>query len=66
MMPQEPTRTARIEARIAPDALAIIKRAAAVQGCSVSDFAVAAARSGSRPRALAVSLITLLVAAEHS
>jgi len=42
-MPPEPTRTARIEARIAPDALAIVKRAAEIQGRSVSDFVVAAA-----------------------
>ena len=42
-MPQEPTRTSRIEARIAPDALAIVKRAAEIQGRSVSDFVVAAA-----------------------
>jgi uncharacterized protein (DUF1778 family) len=44
MMPQERTRTARIEARIAPDALAIVKRAAEIQGRSVSDFVIAAAR----------------------
>jgi uncharacterized protein (DUF1778 family) len=44
MMPQEPTRTARIEARIAPDALAVVKRAAEIQGRSVSDFVVAAAQ----------------------
>jgi uncharacterized protein (DUF1778 family) len=44
MMPQEPTRTARIEARIAPDALAVVKRAAEIQGRSVSDFIVAAAQ----------------------
>ncbi len=43
-MAQEPTRTARIEARITPDALAVIKRAAEIQGRSVSDFVVAAAR----------------------
>ena len=43
-MPQEPTRTARIEARIAPDALAVVKRAAEMQGRSVSDFVVAAAQ----------------------
>jgi uncharacterized protein (DUF1778 family) len=42
-MIQEPARTARIEARIAPDSLAIIKRAAELQGRSVSDFVVAAA-----------------------
>ena len=43
-MAQESTRTARIEARIAPEALAIVKRAAKLQGRSVSDFVVAAAQ----------------------
>jgi len=43
-MPQEPIRTARIEARIAPEALAVVKRAAEIQGRSVSDFVVAAAQ----------------------
>ena len=43
-MPQEANKTARIEARIAPDALAIVKRAAELQGRSVSDFIVAAAQ----------------------
>ena len=43
-MPSEGTRTARIEARIAPDALAVVKRAAELQGRSVSDFVVAAAQ----------------------
>lgn len=43
-MPHEPTRTARIEARISPDALAAVKRAAEIQGRSVSDFVVAAAQ----------------------
>ena len=44
MMPQEPGRTARLEARIAPEALAVVKRAAELQGRSVSDFVVAAAQ----------------------
>ncbi len=43
-MRQDATRTARIEARIAPDALAIVKRPAEIQGRSVSDFVVAAAQ----------------------
>jgi uncharacterized protein (DUF1778 family) len=43
-MSQAPVRTARIEARIAPDALAIVRRAAEIQGRSVSDFGVAAAQ----------------------
>lgn len=37
------SRTARVEARIAPDALAVVRRAAELQGRSVSDFVVAAA-----------------------
>lgn len=36
-------RTARVEARIAPEALAVVKRAAEMQGRSVSDFVVSAA-----------------------
>jgi uncharacterized protein (DUF1778 family) len=44
MMPPEQTRTARLEARIAPDALAVVKRAAETQGRSVSDFVVTAAQ----------------------
>ena len=39
----ETTRSARVEARIAPDALAIVRRAAELQGRSISDFLVAAA-----------------------
>jgi len=44
MMPQESARSARIEARIAPEALAIVKRAAEIEGRSVSDFIVRAAQ----------------------
>jgi len=44
MMPSEQGRSGRIEARIAPDALAVVKRAAELQGRSVSDFVVAAAQ----------------------
>lgn len=41
-------RTARLEARIAPDALAVVRRAAELEGRSVSDFVVAAARDAAR------------------
>lgn len=44
MMPKGTSRTARLEARIAPDALAVVKRAAEIQGRSISDFVVAAAQ----------------------
>jgi len=47
-MPQEanrsaPNRSARLEARISPEVLAVVRRAAELQGRSVSDFVVAAA-----------------------
>ena len=42
MQPHSTTRTARLEARISPDALDVIRRAAEIQGRSVSDFVVTA------------------------
>jgi uncharacterized protein (DUF1778 family) len=47
-MTQKPTRSTRLEARIAPDALAVVKRAAEIQGRSVSDFVVAAAQEAAQ------------------
>jgi len=61
MMPQEPTRTARIEARIAPDALAVVKRAAEIQGRSVSDFVVAAAEEAAHRTIEETQIIRLSV-----
>lgn len=43
-MPQEPSRTARLEARIAPEVLGLVKQAAEMQGRSLSDFVVSAAQ----------------------
>lgn len=60
-MPSESTRTARIEARIAPDALAIVKRAAELQGRSVSDFVVAAAQDAARKTVEEAQIIRLSV-----
>lgn len=47
-MAQETPRTARLEARIAPEALAIVKRAAEMEGRSLSDFIVSAAQEAAR------------------
>ncbi len=47
-MPHHPTRTARIEARISPEILATVRRAAEIEGRSVSDFVVAAAQEAAR------------------
>jgi uncharacterized protein (DUF1778 family) len=47
-MPTTQTRTARIEARISPEMLTVVKRAAEIQGRSVSDFVVAAAQEAAQ------------------
>ena len=47
-MPQRSLRTARVEARIAPEALRIVQRAADLQGRSISDFLVCAAQEAAR------------------
>jgi uncharacterized protein (DUF1778 family) len=59
MKKQSHNRTARVEARIAPDGLAIIRRAAEIQGRSVSDFMVAAAQEAARKTVAEVELIHL-------
>jgi uncharacterized protein (DUF1778 family) len=58
------TRTAkssRIEARIAPEALAVVKRAAEMQGRSVSDFVVAAAQEAAQRTVEDAHLVRLSV-----
>lgn len=47
-MPQQNTRTARLETRISRAALDIVRRAAEIQGRSVSDFVVAAAQEAAK------------------
>jgi len=61
MMPSEPNRTSRVEARIAPDALAVVKRAAELQGRSVSDFVVAAAQEAANRTIEETQIIRLSV-----
>jgi uncharacterized protein (DUF1778 family) len=60
-MPDGSTRTARIEARIAPEALAVVKRAAEIQGRSVSDFVVAAAQEAAHRTIEETQIIRLSV-----
>ena len=60
-MPKEQGRSARIEARIAPDVLAIVKRAAEIQGRSISDFVVAAAQEAAHRTIEETHLIRLSV-----
>ena len=60
-MPGGSNRTSRIEARIAPEALTIVKRAAEIQGRSVSDFVVAAAQEAAQRTIAETHLIRLSV-----
>jgi uncharacterized protein (DUF1778 family) len=52
-------RTARIEARLAPEALEIIRRAAEIQGRSVSDFVVAATQAAAEQTIAEVEILRL-------
>jgi uncharacterized protein (DUF1778 family) len=60
-MPTQATRAARIEARIAPEALAVVRRAAELQGRSVSDFVVSAAQEAARKAIEEAQIIRLSV-----
>lgn len=61
-MPATPNRTARLEARIAPDILAAVKRAAEITGRSVSDFVVDAARAAAERTIAETQIIRLSLA----
>jgi uncharacterized protein (DUF1778 family) len=56
----------RLEARIAPDALAVVKRAAEIQGRSVSDFVVAAAQEAAEKTIAAAQIVRLSVADQRA
>jgi uncharacterized protein (DUF1778 family) len=60
-MPQRSNRTARVEARISPDALAVVKRAAEIQGRSVSEFMVDAAQQAAQKTIEETAVIRLSV-----
>ena len=56
-----PSRSARVEARIAPEALNVVRRAAELQGRSVSDFVVAAALKDAHATVAEAQLIRLSI-----
>jgi uncharacterized protein (DUF1778 family) len=61
-MPRATPRTSRIEARISPEALAVVRRAAEIQGRSVSDFVVDAARRAAEHTLEAAHIVRLSLA----
>ncbi len=60
-MPTENSRTTRVEARIAPDVLMVVRRAAAMQGRSLSDFLVVSAQEAAYRAIEAAQIIRLSV-----
>ncbi|MEP7011318.1 MAG: DUF1778 domain-containing protein [Acidobacteriota bacterium] len=60
-MPRATSRTARIEARIAPAELAVFRRAAEIQGRTLSDFVIAAAREAANRTIEEAHLIRLSI-----
>lgn len=65
MATQESSRTARVEARIAPESLAVVRRAAELQGRSISDFLVAAALKDAHQTIEDAQIIRLSVDDQH-
>lgn len=61
LLPPALGRRGRLEARIAPEALAIVRRAAELQGRSVSDFVVTAAQDAARRAIEDADIIRLAV-----
>lgn len=53
------TRNARLEARISPEMLALVKRAAQIQGRSLSDFVVASAQEAAQRAIESAMLVSL-------
>lgn len=64
-MSSDSNRNARIEARIAPDALAVVRRAAEIEGRSVSDFVVAAAHEAAQRTVEQAQLIKISLKAQQ-
>jgi uncharacterized protein (DUF1778 family) len=58
-MPQDTARSARVEARITPEALTTIKQAAELQGRSVSEFMVSAAQDAANRTIAEMTIIRL-------
>jgi uncharacterized protein (DUF1778 family) len=61
-MPRNITRSTRLEARLSPQALAVVKRAAEIEGRSISDFVVTAAQQAAQRTIAETQIIRLSLA----
>ena len=59
LMPQRNAKTARLEARISRESLAVVRRAAEIQGRSISDFVVVAAQEAAQKTVTEIEVIRL-------
>jgi uncharacterized protein (DUF1778 family) len=64
-MPRETNRNARFEAGVSPEVLAVVRRAADLQGRSVDDFVVDAARDAAHRAIEDAGVIRLSVEDQH-
>lgn len=64
-MSESTARTSRLETRISPETLALVRRAAEIEGRSISDFVVAAAQDAARRTIADVEIIRLSRAAQE-
>jgi uncharacterized protein (DUF1778 family) len=60
-MPNTGTRSERVEARTSPDVLAMVKRAADIQGRSLSDFIMSAAEDAAKRAIAETHIINLTI-----
>jgi uncharacterized protein (DUF1778 family) len=65
-MARNSTRSTRLEARLSPDTLAIVKRAAEIEGRGVSDFVVAAAREAAQRTIAETDVLRLTLADQRA
>jgi len=65
-MDRNRTRSTRLQARLSPETLALVKRAAEIEGRSVSDFVVTAARQAAQRTIAETQIIRLSVADQQA
>jgi uncharacterized protein (DUF1778 family) len=65
-MDRNSTRSTRLQARLSPETLALVKRAAEIEGRSVSDFVVAAAREAAQRTIAETDVLRLTLADQRA
>jgi uncharacterized protein (DUF1778 family) len=66
LMDRNRARSTRLEAKLSPETLALVKRAAEIEGRSVSDFVVAAAREAAQRTVAETDVLRLTLADQRA